>query len=65
VRHANTLRKIIHEETIKRLRYQLLDLFGNASGLALSGSPERLTGSGSGSVNYVINLLDAGEPNFD
>jgi hypothetical protein len=65
VRHANTLRKIIHEETIKRLRYQLLDLFGNVGGLVVSGTPERWTGSGSGSINYVINLIDAGEPNFD
>ena len=44
------------------IRVGQLFLFGSTALPAIT--PERLTGSGSGSVNYVIHLLDAGEPNF-
>jgi hypothetical protein len=65
VRHANTLRKIIGEETVKRLHAGLLNLGGNVAGIGFSATEQKHTGSGSGSVNWVIHLLDAGEPNFD
>ena len=32
------------------------------SGIGASATPTSLTGSASGSVNYLINLVDAGEP---
>jgi hypothetical protein len=64
VNHSTTLVKIISKETVHRLHASLRDVFGGVAGLGLSASPSELTGSGSGSINWVINLLDAGSPNF-
>jgi hypothetical protein len=41
----------------------LFDSFMGVSHIGLSATPARWTGSGSGSVNTVIHLLDAGTPN--
>jgi hypothetical protein len=62
VNHSATLVRIIREETVRRLHWSLAELFANVAGHTLSGSPAELTGSGSGSVNCVINLIDAGAP---
>jgi hypothetical protein len=64
VRQANTLRKIIQEHTITRIKQELFDVFMGAAGIGLSATPARWTGSGSGSVNTVIHLMDAGQPNL-
>lgn len=54
--------RIIGKETVKRLAWSVTDVFTNIMGHSLSASPAEYTGSGSGSINYVINLLDAGAP---
>lgn len=64
VNHSATLVRIIRDETVSRLHWSLLELFAGVAGNALSASPAELTASGSGSVNWVINLCDAGAPNF-
>jgi hypothetical protein len=62
VNHAATLAKIVRDETVKRLHWSLLEVFAGVAGNVLSGTSAELTGSGSGSVNWVINLIDAGSP---
>lgn len=57
VRHADRMRSIISEETARRLAATLRDIIGNAVGAAGSAMPDRLIGSASGFVNYVINLV--------
>ena len=60
VRGANTLVRVISEETVRRLNSSLRDLIGGVGGLIASATPSRYTGSASGSLNFVINLIDAG-----
>lgn len=62
INHAATLQKIITQETVRQLHTSLKEVAANVAGLALSASPAKYTGSGSGSLNWVINLLDAGQP---
>jgi hypothetical protein len=62
VRHAELLRKVISEQTVKRIASSLRDVLGGLAGVGASASPAALTGSASGSVNYLINLVDAGTP---
>ena len=62
VRHADLLRKIISEETVRRITSSLRDVLGSLAGTGASATPASLTGSASGSVNYLINLVDAGQP---
>jgi hypothetical protein len=62
INHSSTLQRIIKEETVRRLEASLRDLFSNLYGLGASASPSSVTGSASGSINWVINLLDAGQP---
>ncbi len=62
VRHAELLRRIISDETARRITSSLRDVLGGLSGIAGSATPASLTGSASGSVNYLINLVDAGQP---
>ena len=62
VNHSETLMRIIGKESVKRLAWSLSELFGNLAGHGLSASPAEYTGSGSGSINYVINILDPGKP---
>jgi hypothetical protein len=64
VNHSATLVRIIRDETVKRLQWSLLEVFAGVAGNTLSATPSELTGSGSGSVNWVINLCDAGSPNY-
>jgi hypothetical protein len=62
VRHADTLRRVIADETVRRISSTLRDVFTSTAITAASATPASLTGSASGSVNYVIHLLDAGVP---
>lgn len=64
VRHAETLRDIIDQATVRRLDYTLRSVLGSMAGVGVSSTPSDQTGSGSGSVNWVIHLLDGGQPNF-
>jgi hypothetical protein len=64
VNHSETLVRIIGRETVHRLAWSLGDVISNLMGHGLSASPAEYTGSGSGSINFVINLLDAGTPNI-
>jgi hypothetical protein len=64
VRHSQTLVRIVREETIHRLHWSILNIFNSVAGVAVSGTPASLTGSGSGSVNWLIHVIDAGTPNF-
>jgi hypothetical protein len=64
VKHAATLRRIIKDETITRVHASLRDAFAGIGGVAASASPSSAIGSASGSINWVINLLDGGQPMF-
>jgi hypothetical protein len=61
VRNASAMVKIIGEETTKRLHGNLVGIFGTLAGTAASASPGEYTGSASGSVNWLINLVDLGK----
>lgn len=62
VNHSQTLVRIIREETVRRLHWSLASVFATLTGQGVSASPSEYTGSGSGSLNWVINLIDAGAP---
>jgi hypothetical protein len=62
VNYASTLQRIIGEETLRQLHSALRDVIVTVLPVGLSASPSTLVGSASGSVNYVINILDAGMP---
>ena len=62
VRHAETLRRIISDETARRIASSLRDVLSSLASVGASATPASLTGSASGSVNYLINLIDAGAP---
>ncbi|HXI56897.1 MAG TPA: hypothetical protein VNO55_12610 [Polyangia bacterium] len=62
VRHAETLRSVISDETARRIASSLRDVLGSMASVGASATPASLTGSASGSVNYIINLIDAGTP---
>ncbi len=62
VRHANTMVRIISDETTRRLSSSLRDVIGGMSGIGGSATPSSATGSASGSVNWVINLIDGQAP---
>jgi hypothetical protein len=62
VRHAESLRRIISDETTKRIAATVRDILTNSGVVGASATPASMTGSASGSVNYVIHLLDAGTP---
>jgi hypothetical protein len=64
VNHAATLRRIIADETVRRLSASIRDVVSGVLGIGGSATPDRYVGSASGSVSYVINLLDAGAPNL-
>jgi hypothetical protein len=65
VNHAATLRRIISDETVRRLSSSVRDVISGMVGVGASTAPDRLVGSASGSVSYVINVLDAGAPNLN
>lgn len=58
VRYANNMRRVISEETMRRLSSSVRDIMGSVAGVGVRATPASLTGSGSGSVNYVINLIE-------
>jgi len=62
VSHTDTLQRIVSEQTVRQLHASLSEVLANITGLGLSATPAEMTGSGSGSLNWVINLLDAGQP---
>jgi hypothetical protein len=64
VNHADTLVRVTGDETTRRLETALLNVLGNIATPAMSATPAGLTGSASGSINYIVHLLDAGRPNF-
>jgi hypothetical protein len=75
VRHADTLRKIVTDETVRRVSSSLREVAGSVLGVSASATPSSQIGSASGSVNsfatdpkkalsFVINLIDAGAPNL-
>lgn len=58
--HSAKMTKIISVETTRRLTASLRDvLLGGVGGLGASASPRQYTGSASGSINWLINLVDA------
>ena len=56
------MRRIISDETARRLTASARDVIANFLGMGVSSTPSEWTGSGSGSMNWVIHLLDAGAP---
>lgn len=60
--NAATLVRIVKDETVRQLHNVFTDLLATNTGLMLSATPAKLTGSGSGSINWVINFIDAGQP---
>jgi hypothetical protein len=65
VNHSETLRRIISDETARRLTASGRDIIANFLGVGVSATPSEWTGSGSGSLNWVIHLLDAGAPRIN
>jgi hypothetical protein len=57
-----TLVRIIKDETVRQLHSSFADILATNTGLILSATPSNLTGSGSGSINWLINFIDAGQP---
>lgn len=62
VKHAASLQRIISVETVKRLSAGIKEVLSGVVGVGVSGTPASWTGSGSGSVNWVFNLIDTGAP---
>ncbi len=60
VRRAASMTHVISKETQKRLVYGILGLLNSFGGIGGSSTPSRFSGSASGSVNWVINLVDSG-----
>jgi len=60
--NAATLVRIVKDETVRQLHGVITDLLATNAGLILSATPAKLTGSGSGSINWAINFIDAGQP---
>ncbi|HEY2839891.1 MAG TPA: hypothetical protein VGJ26_12120 [Pirellulales bacterium] len=63
VRHAQSLRRIISDETVRRITASVRDVLTSVAVTGASATPASMTGSASGSINYLINLIDAGAPN--
>ena len=61
-KNAQTLVRVIKDETVRQLHNAIADLLATNTGLILSATPSKLTGSGSGSINWLINFIDAGQP---
>ena len=58
VRNADRMVKVVRDETIRRLKTSLMEIAGSSIGFAASATPARLTGSASGSINWIINVID-------
>jgi len=60
VRNATRMASVIADETVKRLNRNLLSVLSTPIGMAGSASPSDVVGgAASGSMNYIINLVDA------
>ncbi|MCC6129630.1 MAG: hypothetical protein IT186_06845 [Acidobacteria bacterium] len=60
---APKLVRILSDSTVRSLQGELLNIFiSGVAQPAVSGMPARWVGSGSGSVNWLINVVDAGKP---
>ena len=60
VRHSTAMVNVISKETSRRLLYGLKDMLTSIGGAVASATPARVSGSASGSVNWLINLVDSG-----
>ena len=60
VRQSMTMVKVISKETQRRLINSLVGVLAPLTGAGASATPARWSGSASGSVNWVINLVDSG-----
>jgi hypothetical protein len=58
VRNAERMVTVISDETIKRLQLTLLNILGVPASAGGSALPPSLVGGGSGSVNWVIHVVD-------
>jgi hypothetical protein len=58
VLNAERMVKVVTDETIRRLRLSLSEVGGSMMGIGASATPAKLTGSASGSVNWIINVID-------
>ena len=59
VRQAQGMVRIVSEETVRRLNYSLLDVVSEVVNLGGSATPASKVGSASGSINWIINVIDA------
>jgi hypothetical protein len=62
VRSAIKMKEVISVETIFRLRSSIRDVVASIGTSVVSGLSSSAVGGSSGSVHYIINLLDAGKP---
>lgn len=60
VRHSTSIVNIISKETSRRLLYGMKDILTTVGSGVASATPPQLSGSASGSVNWLINLVDSG-----
>lgn len=60
VRQSMTMVRVISKETQMRLINSLVGVLSPLTGAAASATPARWSGSASGSVNWVINVVDSG-----
>lgn len=58
VKNAGRMVRVVSDETIQRLKGSLMEVTGSVSGLVANGTREELRGSASGSVNWIINVID-------
>jgi len=50
------------DQTARRITSSLRDVLDGLARVAVDATPASLTGSASGSVNYLINIVDARKP---
>lgn len=60
VSRANTVVRIVSDETIRRLSASLREVISGVAGILGSATPASWSGSASGSVNWIINVVHAG-----
>lgn len=58
VRNADRMVNVVRDETIRRLKGSLAEIGGSIGGFGASAMPSRLVGSASGSVSWLINVID-------
>jgi hypothetical protein len=60
LRHSISMVKVISKETQRRLISSLIGVLAPLTSGGASATPSRWSGSASGSVNWVISLVDSG-----